>query len=214
MEFKTKIIVSVLLFLFSNNISLLKAPVNKSEKVCLKNDTNIVNNKLKLNKYTNEEILILKQRFKLPVNIKNRNQILKYNGFKSYEETKTITFGKAGKLNKLAKTDINGFKTINNRYLVAVGTYFNLELGQYFDIVLENGTVIPCMMGDTKANEDTCDKNIFTVNTKCATEFIVSKRFLPKIVKTSGDVSFLNEKWKSPVSKIIVYENRYEVKDE
>ena len=107
MEFKTKIIVSVLLFLFSNNISLLKAPINKSEKVCLKNDTNIVNNKLKLNKYMNEEILILKQRFKLPVNIKNRNQILKYNGFKSYEETRTITFGKAGKLNKLAKTDIN-----------------------------------------------------------------------------------------------------------
>ena len=100
---------------------------------------------------------------------------------------------------------------INDRYLVAIGTKYNLTIGQYFDIVLENGTVIPCILGDTKADVDTDDSNMITMQTKCATEFIVTINKLPNEIQVSGNVSSLCEDWNSPVKTIITYENIHKV---
>ena len=64
--------------------------------------------------------------------------------------TKTVlpykAFGKntnQAKLQSLCQTNEVGLRVYDGRFTIAVGTYFNTAIGQYFDLVLENGTVIP-----------------------------------------------------------------------
>lgn len=101
-------------------------------------------------------------------------------------------------------TDENGFRMINGNYLVAVGSNFNMSIGQYFDIILENGTTIHCIMGDEKDDNDTDNNNIYTSN-GCMSEFIVDVFKLNDTVAKMGDCSYLDENWNSRVVKVIVY---------
>lgn len=64
--------------------------------------------------------------------------------------------------------------TYEGRYLVALGTAYADHVGQKFDVVMENGTIIPVMVGDFKANEHTDDNNSTTVHDGSIIEFIVS----------------------------------------
>ena len=107
---------------------------------------------------------------------------------------------------QLATTDKNGLKKVGNRYCVAVGSHFGLSIGQKFDLILENNTVIPCVMGDQKADCHTDAANIFTVN-GCCSEFIVDSSCLNEAAKFSGDISSINERWQSPVKMVATYED-------
>lgn len=109
-------------------------------------------------------------------------------------------------LQQYAKTDSLGFRCINGRYLVAVGTGAEVEIGQYVDIVLNNGEIIPCIIGDVKNPADTNTDNLTTTFSGCVCEFIVDKKILAKRIKQSGDVSSIDESYDSSVEKIIVYE--------
>ena len=109
-----------------------------------------------------------------------------------------------GKLQTLATTDSKGLRTVNDRYTVAIGSHFNCEVGQYFDIVLKNGTIISAICGDWKANKDTDSTNVYTRN-GCATEFIVDSTKLCSAAKSSGDISSVYDEWDSPVTEIHVY---------
>ncbi len=51
------------------------------------------------------------------------------------------------------RTGDRGIATINGRYLVAVSTTFG-GVGDYIDIVLINGEVIPCIIADAKSAND------------------------------------------------------------
>ena len=51
------------------------------------------------------------------------------------------------------RTGDRGIATINGRYLVAVSTTFG-GVGDYIDIVLTNGEVIPCIIADAKSADD------------------------------------------------------------
>lgn len=100
------------------------------------------------------------------------------NGFKSYMSYDAIT-SKSSKQYILQKdyayTGKYGIRQINGRYCVAIGTSFKVEVGTYFDILLENGTIIPCIVGDIKADIDTEDNNIVTTSNGCVSEFIVDR---------------------------------------
>ncbi len=139
-------------------------------------------------------------------------KVPEYDGFKSYErgvlENGRTIFHKNTKqyeLQKLAKTTKNGFRRVNKRFLVAVGTRFTDKVGQYITIVLKNGTEIPCVVGDIKADKDTDKSNTFSEN-GCCSEFIVDIRRLKENVKDKGDVSEIRKSWDSPVSIIIVHD--------
>lgn len=113
-------------------------------------------------------------------------------------------------LQDAASDDELGFRRINNRYLVALGSRFTEDVGQYFDLVLENGTVIPCMLSDQKADEDTDPTNTYTISNGswCCSEFCVD---LP-VIKShgiDGDASIMNEGWNSRVAQIRVYNYNY-----
>ena len=132
-----------------------------------------------------------------------------YNGFKSYMSYRAICLNGSNELylqRNYAITDENGLRTINNRYCVAMGTYFNLSIGQYFDLVLVNGTVIPCIMSDTKSDKHTDSNNVYTVHSNCCSEFIVDTNYLSQNVKNRGNISYVFEEWNSPVVSVIAYE--------
>ena len=117
--------------------------------------------------------------------------IIGHNGMKTYMSYKAIT-DKTSKQYKLqqeiAYTDELGFRKVDNRYCVAIGTAFNASVGQYFDAELENGTIIECIVGDIKDDRDTDKSNVFT-SQGCCLEFIVDTKKLDGIIKTVGNCS-------------------------
>ena len=132
--------------------------------------------------------------------------IPKNRGFKSFMPYTAITCGKQKQLQKLAITSEKGIRTVENRYCAAIGTHFDIKIGQWFDLVLENGEVIPCILADVKADAHTDSDNIFTVANGCCSEFVVDTPHLPALVKKRGNVSFMCEEWNSPVTQIVTYE--------
>lgn len=122
--------------------------------------------------------------------------------------TKTVlpykAFGKntnQAKLQSLCQTNEVGLRVYDGRFTIAVGTYFNTAIGQYFDLVLENGTVIPCIMGDLKADIHTDSRGLFTEASGCMTEFIVDRTYLPN----KNSATYCYEAWNSKVVNVIVY---------
>lgn len=130
-------------------------------------------------------------------------------GFKSYMDYKCIT-STGSKQYKLqhssAYTGKYGIRQINGRYCVAVGSHFTTDIGTSFDLVLENGTVIPCILADAKADKDTDYNNIVTAHNGCVSEFVVDTNSLYRKAKLMGDISYCNDEWNSPVKKIRVYD--------
>lgn len=130
-------------------------------------------------------------------------------GFKSYMSYKTITkeSSKQYKLQQLSHTGLQGFRIYEGRYIVALGTGTGASVGQYVDIVLQNGTHIPAIMGDVKDDKDTDNANIFCEN-GCCTEFIIDPDTLTSSVKISGDCSSAYPEWQSPVIAINVLDKK------
>lgn len=134
--------------------------------------------------------------------------ILDTDGFKSFMSYRAITDKTSPqyKLQGISYTGNYGIRQVNNRYCIAVGTAFNAEIGTYIDIVLENGEIIPCIMGDVKSNQHTDTSNIFTLNNGCASEFIVDVKKLDSETKAYGNMSMCCEEWDSCIVSIYVYE--------
>ena len=133
----------------------------------------------------------------------------KYHGQKTYEYYTAITNKKSKQyqIQQYAETDEQGFRTVDDRYLIAVGTYFDAPVGTYIDLTLENGTEIPCIVGDIKADKDTDELNVFS-KCGCCSEFMVAKSFVD-ITGCKGDVSKVIDGWNSKVVTMTVYDYNY-----
>lgn len=129
-------------------------------------------------------------------------------GFKSYMPYTAITSKSSPqyKLQQVSYTGKYGIRQHENRYCVAIGTAFNADVGTYFDLILVNGTVIPCIVADIKADRHTDSNNMVTIANGCLTEFIVDSSALNRKAKRMGDISYCNEDWNSRVEKIRVYD--------
>lgn len=141
--------------------------------------------------------------------------IIGHNGMKTFMSYTTITNTSSNQyeLQQIAYTDEDGFRKINNRYCVAIGTAFKAFVGQIFDVELENGTIINCVVGDIKDTKDTDNTNVFT-SQGCCLEFIVDTRQLSGIIKTLGDCSSKCDEWKSPCFQYVIYDLNYLKKGE
>lgn len=143
----------------------------------------------------------------------NKGEAFNYNipgnrGFKSFMGYNTITSKSSDqyKLQQIATTSYTGIRMVDGRYCIAVGTHFGVQIGQYIDLVLANGTVINCIRGDVKADEHTDINNIFTMANGCCSEFIIDPDVLMNRIKVTGNMSNLYEEWNSPVVSIKVYD--------
>jgi hypothetical protein len=99
---------------------------------------------------------------------------------------------------------------LDDRYLIAVGSRFNTVAGQHIDLVLANGLIIKCIMGDAKADCDTDATNTFTYKSRCCSEFIIDKKTIRADIYERGNASLKISIWDSPVKEIIVYDEFYE----
>lgn len=131
-------------------------------------------------------------------------------GFKSFLGYNVFgSSTKQGKLQECATTTEEGLRVVDGRYCVAMGSYYSTSIGQYFDLVLENGVVIPCILGDGKADCHTDSTNRVTIHNGCISEFIVDERNLNSTAMFRGDVSFCKEGWNSPVDYVRVYDKNF-----
>lgn len=131
-----------------------------------------------------------------------------YKGFKSwmpYTSIHTVT-SRQYKLQQMAYTGDYGIRMYDGRYCIAVGTAITSVTGTYIDIILENGTVIECIVGDIKADIHTESMNIFTSLNNCCSEFIIDKDALYSLAKIRGDISCCREEWNSKVVAFKVYD--------
>lgn len=102
-----------------------------------------------------------------------------------------------------------GIRQVRGRYCVAIGSYYAVSIGTYFDLVLENGTVIPCILADQKDNKDTDSSNRITEHDGSLTEFVVDYNGMSHLVKNvTGDISYSCDEFNSPVESIIIYSKK------
>ena len=135
-----------------------------------------------------------------------------YNGGKTYEPYTTITSVNSSqyKLQQKAYTNEDGFRMINGRYMIATGSGVSHDIGRYIDIVLENGTVIPCVIGDAKDDAHTDQEfHIMTKKSHCVSEFLVDESVMNPDLLLSGNMSNYREEWNSKVVKFILYDKNF-----
>lgn len=132
-----------------------------------------------------------------------------YPGIKKWMGYRSFGSGsKQYKLQQYCTTDSFGLRGVDGLYCIAIGSRFGTKIGQRIDLILKNGTVIPCVMGDQKADIHTDETNTFsnTTHNLCCSEFIVDTARLKSEAAHRGDASFVHDIWQSPVVKIIVYD--------
>lgn len=129
-------------------------------------------------------------------------------GFKSYMSYECITSTSSPQYklqHTSAYTGNYGIRQVDGRYCAAVGSYFTSEIGTLFDLILENGTVIPCILADQKADKDTDAQHIVTTHNGCLSEFVVDANALVSSARQMGDISYCDSSWNSPVKSVRVY---------
>ena len=131
-------------------------------------------------------------------------------GFKSYMGYKSITKTSSPQyvLQQFCTTDKDGFRRCNDKYVIAVGSGVGGRVGDVVDLVLQNGQVIECVIGDYKDNKHTDAANLICKN-GCCSEFIVDMSALRNDIKTLGNVSCGYPGWNSPVAVIRRYVMNY-----
>lgn len=131
--------------------------------------------------------------------------------FKSYMDARLITSTNSAqyKLKSEYELDESGIYMIDGRYACAIGSYYTTEIGTKFDVVMESGEVIPCILADCKADEHTDNLGQYTISNDSIVEFIVhSPTLIPNISNrwgNTGDVSTLGGIFEGEISYIRMY---------
>ena len=130
------------------------------------------------------------------------------NSFKSYMDADTITSRNTDQYKLKAKYIIDeqtGIWTVDERYCIAVGSYYTKSIGTYIDVVMENGSTLHCILGECKRNRDTDYTNRQNPNGSVV-EFIVNTSSIPSMVRKMGNCSYECEEMKGEIESIIVYD--------
>ena len=130
------------------------------------------------------------------------------NSFKSYMDADTITSRNTDQYKLKDKYIIDeqtGIWTVDERYCIAVGSYYTKSIGTYIDVVMENGSTLHCILGECKRNRDTDYTNRQNSNGSVV-EFIVNTSSMPSMVRKMGNCSYACEEMKGEIKSIIVYD--------
>lgn len=130
------------------------------------------------------------------------------NSFKSYMDADTITSRNTDQYklkDKYVIDEQTGIWTVDERYCIAVGSYYTQSIGTYIDVVMENGSTLHCILGECKRNRDTDYTNRQNPNGSVV-EFIVNTSSMPSIARKMGNCSYACEEMKGEIKSIIVYD--------
>ncbi len=128
---------------------------------------------------------------------------------KTYMDYRTITDRRSNqyKLQMRASTlEENGLRILRDRYMVAVGSYFGCSVGQYIDVVLADGEVLECIVGDVKQDIHTDSQNLHGLNGDTV-EFIVNEDVLKDKTDVVGNISDVSETFDGKVVEIRKYDH-------
>ena len=128
------------------------------------------------------------------------------NSFKSFMSYKAITSKSSQqyRLQKSAYTGEHGIRMINDRYCIALGSYYTTAIGTKIDVVMANGNILKCILGDQKDNKHTDSKNI-KAHDGSVIEFIIDKRYLSRSARKMGDISYADNKFAGEIVEIRIY---------
>ncbi|WP_312369109.1 hypothetical protein [Lachnoclostridium sp.] len=131
--------------------------------------------------------------------------------FKSRMDWKKLTNKKSKQyqLQQEAYTNIFGFRCIDDRFCIAVGSFYSHKIGDILDIHMRNGSILHCIVGDIKANKDTDKKNQQHKFDNSVIEFIIDdKAFIEanglEIYK-SGNISNVCTEFQGEIAYIRKY---------
>lgn len=119
------------------------------------------------------------------------------NSFKSYMDYRIITdtTSKQYELQKQADTNWCGMRMIDNKYCIAVGSYYSTTVGQAVDVIMQNGSTIHCIVADLKQDIHTDVTNRQNPNGSVI-EFLVDTDILHRQIQKAGDISYFDIVWK------------------
>jgi len=124
--------------------------------------------------------------------------------FKCYEDYRCITDtgSPQHRLLQGSYTDEEGLRKVDSRYCIALGSAYGTEIGTKYDIILENGNVLNCILADQKADRDTVDGHTRDRH-GAVVEFIVDTPYLDAAVTQMGDVSYASDYFKGGIKRIV-----------
>lgn len=70
---------------------------------------------------------------------------------------------------------VSGIRMVDNRYCIAVGTYYAPCIGTKLDVVFEDGTVLKCIVGDFKSDRHTDSSHRYQAQDGSVIEFIIDR---------------------------------------
>lgn len=91
-----------------------------------------------------------------------------------------------------AYTTPEGLRAVGDRYCIALGSYYTTTIGQKVDLILANGSVIHCILGDCKADCHTNATNQYNWGTGNVAEFIIDSSVFSWQCDGSGTVNWIN----------------------
>lgn len=130
------------------------------------------------------------------------------NSFKSYMDGDRIKSESSDQYklkDKYILDSKTGVWTVDQRYCIAVGSYYTKQIGTYIDVVMENGSTLKCILAECKSDIDTDSTNRQNPNGSVI-EFVVNTSSLPSIARQMGNCSYADESMFGEIQSIIVYE--------
>lgn len=70
-----------------------------------------------------------------------------------------------------------GFRMVNGRYCIAVGSAYTTKIGTKIDLVMADGTIVRCILGDCKSDRDTDESHMYCIHDGSVAEFIVDYEY-------------------------------------
>jgi len=112
--------------------------------------------------------------------------------FKTWMDYRKITNkgSKQYRMQLLAHTNTEGFRVYEDKYMVAVGTYYAKECGKNLLITLDSGKSINAVVGDIKSDRHTDSTHRYMNKNGNIVEFIVDGIKISSLSRKAGDVSY------------------------
>lgn len=121
--------------------------------------------------------------------------------FKSYMNYESITNKDSiqYKMQQEAWTDEYGLRRYGDAYMVAMGTFYAQNCGEYFNVTLESGESFLVVTGDIKSDKHTDDRNMYSpvyidgrMEYANIIEFIVDTAAMSRSVRRSGNIGTID----------------------
>ena len=113
------------------------------------------------------------------------------------------------RLQQVAWTDEDGLRRFNEDYIVGLGRFYSVDIGDRFRVTLETGSEFTIILGDGKAPCDCDENNQYTPcknysGEDCANvlEFIVDKNAMNPAVYGYGSIDCI-DKFKGDIAKMV-----------